>query len=415
MTMRLLTLPNRPYTWLAVFALGAVAAQWLLYPWVGTRIPFLFFLPSILLATLAAGNGGGALLLVLGLCNAIVLKAPTGTLSVDNLQDRIAIGAYVVVGVLLIFLGAYHRRTLLRVSTTQHDLIQTQRSLQQQVSDLGVLHELSTSLASLHNLPEQLNRILVGLKRLHGADLGFVSIYDRNRSALRVVANAGFSDAAMEILRCMKPGDGACGIASAELRRVIVEDTEQDPLFSRLRDMARSEGFRAVHSTPLLTQNGGILGTISVHFRTSRRPTEREIALADICARKAAVFIERAYAEAQVAEQDRNLRTVLDASAVPFSILGPVRDDSRAIVDFRWIYVNPAACRVLQHAEAELVGHQISHVLPGTWEEPGLFERYVSALERREVTEFESPSAAKGITGWFHIVASPLEIGRAHV
>src|SRR5688572_14720031 len=121
--MRLLTLPNRPYIWLAALALFAVAAQWLLYPWVGTRIPFLFFLPSIALATVAAGYRGGALLLVIGLCNALVLKVPTGPLAVASLQDRIAIAAYVIVGILLIILGSYHRRVLLQAAATQRDLI----------------------------------------------------------------------------------------------------------------------------------------------------------------------------------------------------------------------------------------------------------------------------------------------------
>jgi signal transduction histidine kinase/CheY-like chemotaxis protein len=407
--MRLLTLPDRPYIWLAALALGALAAQWLLYPWVGTRIPFLCFLPSIALATVTAGYRGGGLLLIVGLCNALVLKAPTGTLSVDNLQDRIAIAAYAIVGILLIILGNYHRRALLQTTATQRDLIQTQRSLQQQVSDLGQLHELSTDLASLHDLQEQMKRILAGLKRLHGADLGLLSMYERNRSTLRVVASIGFSDEALQLLHCIKPGDRACDVASAERRRIIVEDTEQDPRTACFREIARGAGFRAVHSTPLLTQSGEVLGAITVLFRTPRRPTEREIALADICARKAAVFIERAYAEAHVEEQDRNLRTVLDASAVPFSILGPIRDDSGAIVDFKWLYVNAAACRVSQRSETDLVGYQISQVLPGTWDAPGLFERYVSALERSEVTEFELASTAQGITGWFHIVASPLD------
>jgi len=406
--MRLLTLPDRPYLWVAALTLVALAAQWLLYPWVGTRIPFLFFLPSIALATVAAGYRGGGLLLIVGLCNALVLKAPTGPLAVDNLQDRIAITAYAIVGILLIILGNYYRRALLQTAATQRDLIETQRSLQQQVSDLGQLHELSTGLASLHYLPEQLKRILAGLKRLHGADLGLLSVYERNRSTLQVVASIGFSDEALQLLHYMKPGDRACGVAGAERRRIIVEDTEQNPS-ACFHEMARSAGFRAVHSTPLLTQSGEALGAITVLFRTPRRPTEREIALADICARKAAVFIERAYAEAHVEEQDRHLRTVLDASAVPFSILGPIRDASGAIVDFKWLYVNAAACRVSQRAEADLVGYQISQVLPGTWDAPGLFERYVSALERSEVTEFELASTAQGVTGWFHIVASPLD------
>ena len=78
-----------------------------------------------------------------------------------------------------------------------------------------------------------------------------------------------------------------------------------------MREMARADGVRAVHATPLISRDGEMLGALSVHFPTPRKPTEREIRIADICARKAAVFIERARAEERVSQRDRRFESVL--------------------------------------------------------------------------------------------------------
>jgi signal transduction histidine kinase/CheY-like chemotaxis protein len=116
---------------------------------------------------------------------------------------------------------------------------------------------------------------------------------------------------------------------------------------------------------------------------------------------------QRAETERRAGEQ--RLRMVLDASAVPFAILEPVRDSSAAIVDFSWSYLNAAAARALRREIHELTGRRISEVLPGVWSEPGLFERYVAVVLRQEVQDFELHSSSSGLEGWYQVVASPLD------
>ena len=41
------------------FALAATAMHWAIEPWVGSRIPFLFYLPMTLVAAAVAGRGCG--------------------------------------------------------------------------------------------------------------------------------------------------------------------------------------------------------------------------------------------------------------------------------------------------------------------------------------------------------------------
>ncbi len=106
-------------------------------------------------------------------------------------------------------------------------------------------------------------------------------------------------------IESVPPGSGCCGTCFAQRQRIVVEDTETDPLFEPYRELARQAGFRAVHSTPLITRSGKIVGVLSTHFRQPHRPSDREIHLIDLCARQAVDFIENAQLYAQLREADR--------------------------------------------------------------------------------------------------------------
>ncbi|MDF3022480.1 MAG: hypothetical protein K0Q92_3783, partial [Steroidobacteraceae bacterium] len=136
---------------------------------------------------------------------------------------------------------------------------------------------------------------------------------------------------------------------------------------------------------------------------------EREIRIADICARKAAVFIERARAEEQVTQRDRRFQSVLEVSGVPFLIWAPVRDVTGRVFDMRFVYVNTEAANVMRVQTTDYIGKSVREVLPHAWDEPGRLDMYVEALESGKVVQMERQSAADGNQAWYHIVASPLE------
>ena len=407
--MRTLALFTNPIFLAVAAATLAVGVHWSLAIAIGPRLPYLFFLPAIIFVTVAVGRIAGLLTVGIGLINGLALQSWFAPSWADIRYDAIAAIFYVAVGVSVTLASHRHRRASLRARESDRELRATQKALFRQVSDLRLLHELSLKLPTLANPHEQLHEILRLLVRLLDAERGLMSLYDASDSGLDVLRSVGFSEAAVNEIRCLGTGGGACGLACKDRRRVVIEDTESDPRFESLRQFARRCGFRAVHSTPVLGQGGAVLAVLSVHFSDPTRPGERETALADICARKAAVHIERARAEEEVRRRDERFRTVLQASAVPFSILEPVRGIDRTIVDFRWKYLNAAASQVFAQSAAEVVGKRVCDVLPGVWDAPGLFARYVAVIERREVSEFEVRSTAHGISGWFHAVASPLE------
>jgi PAS domain S-box-containing protein len=382
---------TRRYLFAAVMAAAAALLHWVIFPVTQGRITFLFFIPATVLVTTLAGRGPGVLVAVIGLANAAVMKTP-GTLMVPNSAEQVALISSALVSVLVILVGGYYR-TLSR----------------RELTDVTELHELSATLVSVPNLSDQLRLILSTVVRMHGASSGFISIVDKTRDRLDVAASVGFGPRALDELRERKGDDGACGLACVEGTRVIIEDTETDPRFGESRELARRENIRSVNATPLLSRDGVVLGALTVHAPRPRRPSEREIRIADICARKAAVFIERARAEEGVRQRDRRFQAVLEASGVPFLIWSPLRDSHGQIVDFRFVYVNTAAARIMRVRLDEFVGRSVLEVMPGAWDDIGRFDMYVEAIERNEVRSMERQSAADGNHAWFHIIASPLD------
>jgi PAS domain S-box-containing protein len=308
-----------------------------------------------------------------------------------NSAEQVAIISSALVSLLVILVGDYYRSISRRELTDLHDL-----------------HELSAALASIPRLPDQLRLILATYVRMHGAQLGQISVYDVAAGRMHVAASVGFSPRIVAELRELVSAGGA-GLVGPSRERLVINDIETDARAAGFRELARAENIRAAHSTPLLGRDGEVLGAMLVYPPRPHAPTERELRISDICARKAAVFIERARAEERVSERDRRFESVLESSAVPFIILTPVRDSAGKVADFRFRFLNTAAATVMRVSSLDYLGRVVTEVLPRAWEDRGRFETYVEALERKEVREVERQSEADGNSAWYHIIASPLD------
>ncbi|HWB77908.1 MAG TPA: ATP-binding protein, partial [Nannocystaceae bacterium] len=199
-----------------------------------------------------------------------------------------------------------------QVDITDHRLAEselagTRDALALQVATLTRLRELGTRLAGPLPLRSALQEILATLVQLHGADFGLITLFDALTGMLVHGASIGFEADALRELCDIAPehGLGACGAAFADRRRVVIDDVEHDTTFDHWLPTAHAAGFRAVHSTPVITRSGDRLGVLSVHFAAPRRPTEREIQLADICARAAADTISSMRQQQTLQEADR--------------------------------------------------------------------------------------------------------------
>ena len=142
---------------------------------------------------------------------------------------------------------------------------------------------------------EEILRVAIDIS---SADKGNIQLVDPNSGSLNLTTESGFDPSFIEYFA---GGDhpAACKLALETQQRVVVEDVRQSALFvgSPSLKVMKDAGVRALHSTPLVSSAGNVLGVISTHFSNPRRPTEQELRLMDLLARQAADYLERKHVE----------------------------------------------------------------------------------------------------------------------
>jgi len=114
-----------------------------------------------------------------------------------------------------------------------------------------------------------------------GAAFGNVQIFDPRHGGLEIVAQLGFPQEFLDLFARVTPAgpsSTACARAFRQGRRVMIPDVELDLEFEPYRPIARTCGFKAVQSTPIM-QDGRVVGVLSTHFaeRTELPPESAQL------------------------------------------------------------------------------------------------------------------------------------------
>ncbi|HET9479488.1 MAG TPA: ATP-binding protein, partial [Pyrinomonadaceae bacterium] len=190
------------------------------------------------------------------------------------------------------------------------------RILEHSAADLKAmrrLNEIGTRCArDGHDRDGCLQEVLKVAIEISGADKGNIQLVDPTSGRLNMATQSGFASPFLEFFSDNNQA-GACNVALETQQRVIVEDVRQSALFvgSPSLSVMNQAGVRAVQSTPLVSSAGNVLGVISTHFSTTRRPTEQELRLMDLLARQAADYLERKRVEEEreeLLEREHELR-----------------------------------------------------------------------------------------------------------
>ena len=115
---------------------------------------------------------------------------------------------------------------------------------------------------------------------------------------------------------------------------------------------------------------------------------------------------------AELSASEIRFKVVQESSPDGFMMFKSVRDEADQIVDFAWVYTNPAAERIVGKTDTELVGQRLLDVMPGNKPE-GLFDAYVRVVETGEMFRTELAYAHEGLEHSFRLVALKLEDGFA--
>jgi GAF domain-containing protein len=143
-------------------------------------------------------------------------------------------------------------------------------------------------------LHDVLWHLLAPVLTMHRTDLGNLQLVDPQAGGLAIVTQRGFGVDFLTYFRTVGRQDvSACGRAMCERTPVLIPDVTTDPRFAVHRAIAEVARFRAVQSTPLMSQGGTLLGVLSTHFRQPRRLTQEELQRLARHARRAADRIER--------------------------------------------------------------------------------------------------------------------------
>lgn len=148
----------------------------------------------------------------------------------------------------------------------------------------------------------------------HSADklIATVLLVDEDGKRLRSVAGrrapASYAQTVDGV--SIGPCAGSCGTAAYRGEPVVVSDIASDPLWADYRDLALGHGLRACWSSPILSSQGHVLGTLAVYYMSPQSPSPDELRLVEILTRTAGVAIERRRDEASLREQRATAETL---------------------------------------------------------------------------------------------------------
>jgi formate hydrogenlyase transcriptional activator len=119
---------------------------------------------------------------------------------------------------------------------------------------------------------------------------------------------------------CIGPNVGSCGAAAYLAKPIFVSDMVSHPNWANFRSVVLQSGLRAAWSTPIMSQDGKVLGTFCMYYREVRQPGTDDIQLIDYASRIAAIAIERERSRAaltmafdEIKKSEAELRTIIDA------------------------------------------------------------------------------------------------------
>lgn len=114
---------------------------------------------------------------------------------------------------------------------------------------------------------------------------------------------------------------------------------------------------------------------------------------------------QRKEAEAALRQSEERFRAIQQTTPDVFMLLESMRNQAGNIVDFRWLYINPAGERMFERTNEYLVGKRLLEEIPGN-RKNGMFDAYVRVVETGTVWQDEFAYASNHSNRWFRATAA---------
>ena len=136
-----------------------------------------------------------------------------------------------------------------------------------------LLGEMAKRVMGTRTFEETIQTILDDVIAFHGAQYGFVQLPVGDD--LVIAAQRGFGPQFLRMIRHLKKDNGfSCGRAQRDGQSIVVYDVETEPDYASYRNAVKEAGFRSVQSTPFVTEDGKLIGIVTVHFAAPGGPRQ---------------------------------------------------------------------------------------------------------------------------------------------
>jgi two-component system CheB/CheR fusion protein len=240
--------------------------------------------------------------------------------------------------------------------------IELRNTRQQLVADLQALQQLlnvSARLIRVDDTTAMLQETLDAAIDITSAGMGTIQMLDSASGELRIAVSHGFERPFLNFFNTVREGQAGSGKAMLERKRIVIEDvnTNETLAGTPALDVMLAAGVRSVQSTPLLSHSGQLIGIFSTYYRKPCHPADRDLRFIDLLCRQVADWIERMQAEHRVYESNRQIEAILNTASdaiITFDQPGVIQS------------VNLAAERMFGYAASEMIGKNISVLIPST-------------------------------------------------
>jgi len=219
--------------------------------------------------------------------------------------------------------------------------------------------EVLEKIASGAPVAESLRKLLEIVECQSPGMLASILVPDRGASQLRLVAAPSLPESFVNAISTQPLDPESCPCAAAACLRepVLTADMSRQSRWTSHRNTALSHGLKSCWSTPILDDEGALLGTFAIYGREPGLPDEEQLQLLTLATHIAAICLKREQDETALRESERRLR---------FALEGANEGIWEVHLPTGIFYLSPRGCQLLGYEPEEINGkirswHELVH------------------------------------------------------
>lgn len=203
--------------------------------------------------------------------------------------------------------------------------VRSEEKIQRQLSHLGALRDIDTSIASSFSMDISLAMVLTQVMSQLGVDAACVLLFNPITNSLSYAAGRGFLTPDFAQGKVLRLGEGYAGEAALERRTIHVTDLPARNDNPRLQRVLPGEHFVEYYGVPLLVK-GHINGVLEIFCRSPLDPDQDWLDFLQTLAGQAAIAIDNATLFENLQRSNAELNMAYDATIEGWSHALDLRD-----------------------------------------------------------------------------------------